>query len=222
MFLGHVFLIEDDPGMRATLTDLLQFAGYQVRSWDNANEFLSELPVSAPAVILTDMRMPGLSGVEMHAELLQRGRSFPVIYLSGESTVPQTIKAMKLGAFDFLTKPFSREELLSVVASALERDRMALQALVHKARNDQALASLSPRERQVHDLLLKGFGNAQILQELGVSLPTAKQYKAEVMRKLGVRSLAELIARSTSSRAQSGSSSAQLSSALSAASTERP
>ena len=198
MSCGFVFLIDDDDGVRNTLYDLLSFAGYQVRCWSDARTFLEQVPNVAPAVLLTDMRMPGLTGVELHDELVRRGRTIPVVYLSGESTVPQTVRAMKLGAFDFLLKPFSREELLRVVAAALEADRLALQNVIRKARNDQAQASLSPRERQVHGLLLKGYSNAEIVSELGVSLPTAKQYKAEVMRKLGVKSLAELISRSAS------------------------
>jgi two-component system response regulator FixJ len=197
MSQGHVFLIEDDHGLRASLRDLLGFAGYQVRVWEDAASFLNELPAVAPAVVVTDMRMPGLSGVEMHAELTRRGRVFPVIYLSGESTVPQTVQAMKLGAFDFLTKPFSREQLLGTVAAALEHDRIAMHSLIRKAKFEEALAHLSPRERQVHALLLKGYGNRELIEALGISLPTAKQYKAEVMRKLGARSLAELMAHKT-------------------------
>jgi FixJ family two-component response regulator len=194
MATGHVFLIDDDHGLRASIRDLLSFAGYCVQAWENARSFLDALPMIAPAVVLTDMRMPGLSGVEMHAELVRRGRAFPVIYLSGESTVPQTVQAMKLGAFDFLTKPFSREQLLGVVAAALEHDRIAMQSLIRKAQFDEARAHLSPRERQVHSLLIKGYSNSELVDALGISLPTAKQYKAEVMRKLGARSLADLIA----------------------------
>ena len=194
MSKGHVLLIDDDHGVRQALGDLLTFAGYQVTSWDNARQFLDELPLAAPAMVLTDMRMPQMSGIEMHEQLRALGRSFPVVYLSGESTVPQTVKAMKLGAFDFLTKPFGREQLLTVVAAAIEHDRAAVHALTRRAQFDTTRRRLSPRERQVHELLLKGFGNKEIMEALSISLPTAKQYKAEVMRKLGVRSLAELIA----------------------------
>jgi FixJ family two-component response regulator len=141
--------------------------------------------------------MPGLSGVELHAELLSQGRLMPVIYVSGESSVPQSIRAMKQGAYEFLIKPFGREDLLRAVAGALEKDRRQMQSLIQRARLEAARAALSPREAQVHDLLLKGYGNREIVEQLGISLPTAKQYKSEVMRKLGVRSLAELIALST-------------------------
>ena len=135
-----------------------------------------------------------MSGVELHEELKQRGHAFPVIYISGESTVPQTIRAMKQGAFDFLVKPFGRDELLKAVAAAMERHRQQMQETIRIARAKAARLSLSPRELQVHDLLLKGFGNREIMDALSISLPTAKQYKSEVMRKLGARSLSELIA----------------------------
>ncbi len=190
------------------MVDLLHFAGYQVTAWPDAALFLQQLPRVAPAVLVTDMRMPGLSGVELHAELRRQGRLMPVIYVSGESSVPQSIRAMKQGAFEFLLKPFGREELLRAVAGALEKDRQQMQALIQRARFEAARSALSPRELQVHGLLLRGFGNREIVERLGISLPTAKQYKSEVMRKLGVRSLAELIAHSTAdSEADAGTNS---------------
>jgi two-component system response regulator TtrR len=147
------------------------------------------------------MRMPGLSGVELHAELLRLGRLLPVIYISGESTVAQSIQAMKQGAVEFLIKPFGREELLRAVAASLEKDRQQMQHLIKAARAAQARAQLSPREAQVHELMLKGYNNREIMDALQISLPTAKQYKSEVMRKLGARSLSELIALSAAETA---------------------
>jgi FixJ family two-component response regulator len=191
---GHVFLVDDDAALRDSIGDLLTFAGYRVQRWADSRSFLGEVPTVAPAVLLVDMSMPGLSGVELHAELLRRGRTLPVVYITGQSTLPQGIRAMKLGAFDFILKPFGREELLRAVAAALERDRFVMQGVLDRARIEVALSTLSPREREVHGLLLQGFGNAEIVRALGISLPTAKQYKSEVMRKLGVRSLAQLMA----------------------------
>ncbi|TXI66264.1 MAG: response regulator [Limnohabitans sp.] len=123
MHTGHVDVIEDDDSLRNTINDLLAFAGYRVRSWRDPASFLENLPQTAPAVVVTDMRMPGLSGLELHSALVERGRSMPVIYISGESTVTQSIHAMKLGALDFLIKPFSREDLLRAVAAGMEKDR---------------------------------------------------------------------------------------------------
>lgn len=193
MHLGHVYLVEDNESLRANLRDLLVFAGYRVREWSNAQDFLNDLPNDAPAVVVSDMLMPGMSGVEMHKDLIQRGRMMPVIYISGESSVPQSIEAMKLGALDFLVKPFSREELLRVVAQGIEKDAQLMRSMIEKSRFNESLRQLSPRECQVHTLLLKGMNNAEIMTQLHISLPTAKQYKSEVMRKLGVRSLAQLM-----------------------------
>ncbi len=190
---GHVYLIDDNEEILSSLSRLLQFAGYSVRCWADARSFLAELPNEAPAVVVTDMQMPGMTGLQLHQALLEQGRQMPVIYLSGESSVPQAIEAMKLKAHDFLTKPFTRESLFSAISAALERDRLAMQSVIEKARFEEALRHLSPREREVHGLLIKGFSNNEIVNALEISLPTAKQYKSEVMRKLGVRSLSQLI-----------------------------
>jgi two-component system, LuxR family, response regulator FixJ len=191
---GHIFIIEDDTNLRHVIHDLLVFADYQVKAWPDAESFLSSVPNVAPAVVLTDMRMPQRSGLELHRVLRSQGRDMPVIYMSGESSLHEGIAAMKLGAMDFLVKPFSREQLLSAIAKGLEKDRYLMRHTIERARITEALENLSPREREVHGLLLKGFSNAEIVDELGVSLPTAKQYKSEVMRKLGARSLSQLMA----------------------------
>lgn len=193
METGHVDVVEDDDSLRNTIHDLLKFAGYQVRVWRDAESFLDNLPQSAPAVVVTDMRMPGMSGLELHNVLLERGRVMPVIYISGESSVQQSISAMKLGALEFLIKPFSREDLLRTVAAGLEKDRNQMRSMIERARFDESMAHLAPREREVMDLLVRGFVNAEIVDALNISLPTAKQYKSQLMRKLGVRSLSELM-----------------------------
>lgn len=197
----YVFLVDDDDALRGGIADLLRVVGYQVYTWPDGAAFLADIPRVAPAVLITDMRMPGLSGVELHAELLRLGRLLPVIYISGESTVAQSIQAMKQGAVEFLIKPFGREELLRAVAASLEKDRQQMQHLIKAARAAQARAQLSPREVQVHELMLKGYNNREIMDALQISLPTAKQYKSEVMRKLGARSLSELIALSAAETA---------------------
>lgn len=193
MFLGHVYLIDDNEEVRDSLSRLLQFAGYRVLCWADGPLFLAEMPNQAPAVVLTDMKMPGMTGLELHQALLAQGRKIPVIYISGESTVPEAIEAMKLKPHDFLTKPFTREDLLRTLAAAMERDRIGMQSVIEKARYEESLRQLSPREREVHALLLKGYNNGEIMAALGISMPTTKQYKSEVMRKLAVRSLSQLI-----------------------------
>lgn len=193
MHTGHVDIVEDDDSLRNSLLDLLTFAGYRVRAWRDAPAFLNNLPQTAPAIVITDMRLPGMSGLEMHEALLERGRNMPVIYISGESSLPQGIQAMKTGAMDFLIKPFSREDLLRAVVAGIEKDRVQMMQMIEKTRFDEAVSHLSPREAEVMQLLLKGFSNAEIMEALKISLPTAKQYKSQLMRKLGVRSLSELM-----------------------------
>lgn len=190
---GHVFVIDDYDSIRNSIGDLLSFAGYSVRTWREPENFLNELPQAAPAVVVTDMRMPDITGLELHKALLERGRSMPVVYISGESSVHQSIEAMKLGAMDFLIKPFTREELLKAVASGIEKDRHQMRQMIEQARFEASLTHLTPREREVYRLLRIGFSNNEIVDELGISLPTAKQYKSMVMRKLGVRSLSQLL-----------------------------
>ena len=190
----HIFVIEDDESMRETLSGILSFLGYQVHLFSNPLEFLKITIQVAPAIIITDMRMPDMSGVELQAELLKRGRQVPIIFISGESTVPQTISAMKQGAIEFLTKPFEREQLMQAVVSGLKQDAIEMHTHLERMAIEESLKGLAPRERQVFDLLSMGFNNAEIMARMGISLDTAKQYKSEVMRKLGLRSLSQLIA----------------------------
>ena len=190
----HIFVIEDDESMRETLSGILKFLGYQVHLFSNPLEFLKTTIQVAPAIIITDMRMPDMSGVELQAELLKRGRQVPIIFISGESTVPQTISAMKQGAIEFLTKPFEREQLMQAVVRGLKQDAIEMHTHLERMAIEELLKTLAPRERQVFDLLSLGFNNAEIMARMGISLDTAKQYKSEVMRKLGLRSLSQLIA----------------------------
>jgi len=189
----HIFLIDDDESMRISLKGILEFLGYQVNVFESAVEFLKIKIEVAPAVIITDMRMPNINGLELQAELLKRGRQIPIIFISGQSTFPQTISAMKQGAIEFLIKPFDRDQILSAVERGLEQDEAYMQSFTQRLTLEEMLKSLSPREREVFELLAIGFNNAQLQEKLQIALPTAKQYKSEVMRKLNLSSLAELI-----------------------------
>jgi FixJ family two-component response regulator len=193
----YIFLVEDDDELRSDLERALQFCGYTTFSFANPEQFLLEFKPVVPAVLVTDMRMPKLSGVQLQAELMEKGHKIPIIFISGESLDEQIVKAFKNGAFDFLLKPFSREVFLSTVAKAIEQDSIAMQELIRKSRLAEALKTLSPRELQVFHLLAKGYGNKELVEALGISLSTVKEYKSEVMYKLRLRSLAELIALST-------------------------
>jgi len=190
----HIFLIDDDESMRISLKGILEFLGYQVNVFESAVEFLKIKIEVAPVVIITDMRMPDINGLELQAELLKRGRQIPIIFISGQSTFPQTISAMKQGAIEFLIKPFDRDQILPAVERGLEQDAAYMHSLTKRHSLEEKLKSLSPREREVFELLAIGFNNAQLQEKLQIALPTAKQYKSEVMRKLNLSSLAELIA----------------------------
>lgn len=172
---------------------LLRFSGYTVYSFATPHEFLWADVRVAPAIVISDMRMPGMSGVDLHKAMIERGRMIPFVYISAQSTLEQGIAAMKQGAVDFLIKLFDREDLLAAVVKAMEKDQRQMRQFIQKERHVQALGRLSKREKEVYGLLLQGYGNQQIVSALGIGLYTAKQYKSEVMRKLGVRSLAELL-----------------------------
>jgi FixJ family two-component response regulator len=190
----HIFLIEDDDSMRKALSGMLEFVGYQVNAFSSASDFLKTSIQVAPAVIITDMRMPDMSGVELQAELVRRGRTIPIIFISGESTVQQTVTAMKQGAIEFLVKPFERDEILSAVIRGLEQDTLQMHQYIEQKTLEESLKTLAPREREVFELLSLGLNNAEIQEKLQISLPTTKQYKTEVMRKLKLHSLSQLIA----------------------------
>lgn len=190
---GHVDVVDDDARICESLAELLTFAGFQVRTWTSAESFLEHLPQAVPAVVITDMRMDGMSGLEMHEAIKLKSRIIPVIYMSGESTVLQSVKAMKLGAVDFLSKPFTREEILEAVIAGIEKDRVQMREMIEQRRLAEASKHLAPREREVMQFLIKGYSNAEIVEALGISLPTAKQYKSQVMQKLGVRTLSQLM-----------------------------
>ena len=190
---GYVFLIEDEDELRADLERMLSFNGYRVRGFSNPQEYLALNSHVAPAVVVTDMRMPEMSGVELQEELMRQGRKIPMVFISGQSEDHQIVAALKGGAVDFLLKPFARETLLAAVAKGLEIDTKQMMSIIRKNELEEKLKLLSPREKEVFELLIKGFNNKEIIDALGISLPTAKQYKSEVMYKLRVRSLSELI-----------------------------
>ena len=194
----HIFLIEDDQALRLDLIDALQFAGYSVHDFGDPDQFLLEFRPLVPAVLITDMRMPNKTGIQLQEELVSKGHRLPIIFISGESTDQQIVKAFNNGAFDFLLKPFGREALFSVVAKAMEKDIIAMTDHIRKAQLTESLKMLSPRERQVFELMAIGYGNKELVEALGVSLPTVKEYKSEMMHKFRLRSLAELMALNSS------------------------
>jgi FixJ family two-component response regulator len=190
----YIFLIEDNESMRQSLIGMLEFLGYRVQAFSCATDFLQTPIQVGPAVVITDMRMPDMSGVELQAELIARGRTIPIIFISGESTVQQSIDAMKQGALEFLVKPFERDQLLAAVMHGLELDAGYMRSCAEEIALEQNLKKLSARQLETFELLAQGLNNAELMARLNVSLATAKQYKAEVMRKLRLHTIAQLIA----------------------------
>jgi FixJ family two-component response regulator len=181
-----IFLVEDDHSQRESIQSFLGFKGHDVQSFKSAEEFLKLPQIPRPSILITDMRLPHSSGVEFHKQLTKLGLDIPIIFISGESSIQQSIDAMKQGAIDFLVKPFDIKVLTNAVEKAIyiELKKVNLMAL---------LKNLSPRENQVYELLLQGLNNSELMEKMNISLPTVKQYKSEVMRKLGTKSLSELI-----------------------------
>ena len=172
---------------------LFQSAGHAVETFASAREFLArELP-EGPGCLVLDLRMPGMTGLELQDTLERAGHTIPVVFISGHADIPASVRAMKAGAIDFLTKPVQKRELLQAVERALARDAVAR---AHRAEQDAAragLGRLTPRERRVCDLVAAGMLNKQIAAELGTSEKTIKWHRAHVMEKLGVGSVAELV-----------------------------
>ena len=188
-----VFVVDDDPSVRKALGRALQAAGLPVKTFESAQEFLKQDRPEGPACLVLDVRMPGLNGLDLQAELNARNLHTPIIFLTGHGDVPMSVKAMKRGAADFLTKPFQMESLLRAIQEALERDTRQRAARAGIAQVQDRLATLTPREREVLDLVVQGLLNKQIAAELGAAERTVKVHRGRVMQKMGVASVAELV-----------------------------
>lgn len=191
--LGHVYLVDDDPDVCRFLGDLLQQLGYSVTTYANADLFFLEHLQFSPAVVLMDMRMPGLTGVQAQRRCLELGRSTPIVFISGESQPQEIIDAMKGGAVDFLIKPFQREQLVSALDRGLVRDRALQAQRARVALVQQQFASLTDRERVVFQLILRAHTNLAIGELTGIQAGTVKKHRAAVFEKFGVDTTAALI-----------------------------
>jgi two-component system response regulator FixJ len=188
-----VHVIDDDDAVRDSLTFLLASAGFAVTAHASASAFLEVFPGLDPAVVVTDVRMPGVSGMELLKHLAGRNPSIPAIVVTGHGDVPLAVEAMKLGAIDFIEKPFSDDTIVAAVRAALERRGAGGASDVAKAEIRARLAALSARERQVLDGLVAGQANKVIAHELGISPRTVEVYRANVMTKMQAGSLSELV-----------------------------
>ena len=181
-----IHLIEDDVSQRDSIESLLAFKGFITKSYSTANDFLQTLPFERPAIMIADIQLPDISGVDLHRMLMEKNINPPIIFISGEASIQESIDAMKQGATEFLVKPFEIDTLIAAVNNAIKIELKEINL-------NFLLKNLSPRELEVYNLLLQGLNNQELIDKLHLSLPTVKQYKSEVMRKLKVNSLSKLI-----------------------------
>jgi FixJ family two-component response regulator len=193
-FPSTVFLIDDDSSVRRALTRLIKSAGYPVLAFASAGEFLeNNVPSDGPACLVLDIRMPGLSGLDLQGELQRRDSILPIIFITGHGDIPMSVKAMKAGAVDFLPKPVKDKELLHAIEQALARAGRESTERSEIADIRRRSVTLTPREREVMELVVTGMLNKQIAYELGIVEKTIKIHRARVMEKMKAGSLAELV-----------------------------
>ena len=189
---GIVFVIDDDVSVRESLELLLTHAGWQPRTFASAQEFLASPRQMITSCLVLDVSLPGLNGLELQKQLADRS-DMPIIFITGYGDVPMSVKAMKAGAVEFLTKPFEDDALLDAIHGAIERSRTTLRQEVHLRALRDCYASLTPREREVMALVVAGLLNKQVGGELGISEITVKAHRGQVMRKMKADSLPELV-----------------------------
>jgi FixJ family two-component response regulator len=188
-----VFVIDDDEPVREALRNLFRAVGLRVEVFGSAPEFLqSQLPDVASCLIL-DIRLPRLSGLDFQADLAKAGIHIPIIFMTGHGDIPMTVRAMKAGAVDFLTKPFRDQDMLDAVAAAIERDRNRRNEAKILSNLRDLFATLTPREREVMALVTAGLMNKQVAAEIGIAEITVKINRGHIMRKMGAKSLADLV-----------------------------
>ncbi|HEV7603279.1 MAG TPA: response regulator transcription factor [Bradyrhizobium sp.] len=188
-----VFIVEDDESMRRALSNLFQSVGLEVELFGSASEMLqAELPDVASCLVL-DVRLPGLSGLDFQTELAKANIHIPIIFMTGHGDIPMTVRAMKSGAVDFLTKPFRDQDMLDAVVTAIERDRKRREADKIVVNLQTLFETLTPREREILALVSSGLMNKQIAGELGLAEITVKIHRGHIMKKMEARSLADLV-----------------------------
>ncbi|MEO1596243.1 MAG: response regulator [Pseudomonadota bacterium] len=188
-----VALVDDDPAVRDAVSFLLETVGIECRSYASADAFLGGHDPAATSCIVLDIRMPGMSGLELQDELARRGWKAPIVFITGHGEIAMAVRAMRNGAFDFIQKPFKDQELIDSINAALVIARSQRQSLRDVGELREAFETLSPREREVMGLVTEGKPNKVIAFDLGVSQRTVEIHRARVMQKMGARNLAELV-----------------------------
>jgi FixJ family two-component response regulator len=193
MMAGIVFIVDDDDAVRRALERLIRSVGLEVETFASGQEFLRRDPPERAACLVADVRMPGMSGLELQRELAKVGLSMPIIFMTGHGTVPMSVRAMKAGAVDFLQKPVDEQQLLDVIHQALETGAREKEDFTRQAEIRSRMESLTAREKEVFALVVSGMLNKQIAAELGASEKTIKVHRARVMQKMQADSLADLV-----------------------------
>jgi FixJ family two-component response regulator len=190
---GTVIVVDDDVAVREALASLARSIGLHVKLFPSAHEFLQSPRPESPSCVVLDVRLPGLSGLDLQRQLLEGGMNIPIIFITGHGDIPMSVRAMKAGAVEFLTKPFRDQDLIDAVQSALQIDRAARLQEAEMAELRQRFASLTPREQEVMGWVVTGLLNKQIASEIGTSEITVKVHRGQMMRKMAAESVADLV-----------------------------